>query len=217
MLTGDIEKIIAIEKAIDVNTLMSVTNIRGVIINVNKMFCKISKYSREELIGQSHSIINSKHHPQAFFKEMWKVILSGKTWRGEIKNKAKDGEFYWVDTVIVPVLNSIGEISEFVSLRFLITDKIITEEKILTYIKQLEDLSIYTSHVIRSPLTQLMGIINLIEKDDLTAEEMEKIAAYMKESVEKLNEYTIEMSDKLEKLKNEFKAIEGQSNSVVCN
>lgn len=96
----------------------------------NDLFCKYSKYTRSELVGKNHRIINSGYHSKDFFAELWKTILSGKIWRGEIKNKAKDGSYYWVDTVISPAYNSAGEIEQFLSIRNPITEKKQHEEEL---------------------------------------------------------------------------------------
>ncbi len=109
--------------------IMSITDARGIIIDVNDAFCNISQYKRAELIGQNHRIINSRYHEQVFFKDMWKTIISGGSWQGEICNRAKDGSIYWVDSVISPLRNANGKIDRFVSIRRDITRKKVQESE----------------------------------------------------------------------------------------
>lgn len=113
----------SITKAIENSSLVSITDTKGIITSANKDFCDVSQYSEKELIGKSHSIINSGYHPKSFWAGMWKKILVGKPWRGEVKNKAKDGTFYWVDTVINPITDIEGKIVNFLSICHLITEK----------------------------------------------------------------------------------------------
>lgn len=114
--------------ALDQSSIVSTTNANGVILSVNDNFCQISKYSRDELLGQNHNIVNSGFHSKEFFNQLWSTILAGNVWKGEVKNKAKDGTFYWVYTTIIPFLDSLRNVQQFLSIRFDITDEKNIEE-----------------------------------------------------------------------------------------
>jgi PAS domain S-box-containing protein len=117
------EKELDYKFAIDASRIVSLTDQNGMIRHVNENFCKISKYTRDELIGQDHRIINSGYHNKSFFQNLWSTISSGKIWKGDIKNKAKDGSFYWLETTIVPFLNESGEPFKYLAIHSDITQR----------------------------------------------------------------------------------------------
>jgi PAS domain S-box-containing protein len=124
------DEFMAQSQIINTVAIVSKTDVQGNITYVNDEFCKWAKYSREEVMGKNHRILRHPDMPAEAFDDLWKTISSGKIWRGEVKNLAKDGSFYWVDAIIAPVLDKSGKPKEYIAQRFVINEKKALEEKV---------------------------------------------------------------------------------------
>lgn len=180
----------AYRQAIDESLISSITDTKGRIIYANKNFCEITNYSEEELIGKDHRIINSEYHPKEFFKKMWETIVNGDVWHDEIRNKSKNGTFYWVDTVILPIRDDMGNTIQYLSLRMLIDDKKRAEVERKEYVKSLEDMLFMTNHEVRQPIANCLGLISIIEDSNPSKEDLIKIYDHIKLSATKLDAFT---------------------------
>lgn len=150
--------------ALDVSSIVVITDPKGTMITVNDNFCKITKYSREELIGQDHRLVNSGHHPKEFIKNLWKTIANGNIWHGEIKNKAKDNTYYWVDSMIIPFLND-GKPYQYLAISADVTKrKIVEQEKNklqVTLEKSLNEIYIFDAETLLFSYCNQGALINL--------------------------------------------------------
>ncbi len=152
--------------AIDKASIVAITDVPGRIFYVNDAFCEISGYTRDELIGQTHRLVNSGLHPAAFFTDLWHTIVSGKVWRGEVRNQAKDGRRYWVDTTIVPFLDDRGQPYQYMAIRTDITDRKRSDARLREQaaLARLGEMASVVAHEVRNPLAGIGGALQVIAR-----------------------------------------------------
>ena len=185
-LERSLKELADIKFALDQSTIVAITDQRGIINYVNDEFCRISRFSRGDLLGQDHRIINSGFHPKDFIRDLWTTIASGKVWKGELKNRASDGTIYWVDTTIVPFLNSDGKPYQYVAIRHDITQLKLAEEQIRRQANELQraaqlsligELAAGLAHEIKNPLAGIQGGVDILirrrDKNDPEREALE--------------------------------------------
>lgn len=190
--------------ALDESSIVAITDQKGIIRFVNDNFCKISKYSREELIGKDHRIINSGYHPKEFFQNLWTTIARGRIWKGDLRNRAKDGTIYWVDTTIVPYLNEKNKPFQYVAIRRDITDRKRAEEDLKKYSAALEiqntqlvDFCNIVSHNLRAPLVNISMLTDMIENVD-DEHELKELQTKIRKVVNHLMEVFSELVESIQ-------------------
>jgi PAS domain S-box-containing protein len=163
-LERSVKDLADIKYALDQAAIVAITDIKGSIKYVNDKFCEISKYSREELLGQDHRIVNSAYHPKEYIRNLWVTIANGRIWRGEIRNRAKNGTIYWVDTTIVPFLDDRGKPYQYMAIRADITERKtaeaqLQEQKALTRLGQMAAI---VAHEVKNPIAGIRGALQVI-------------------------------------------------------
>ncbi|MFB5608052.1 MAG: ATP-binding protein, partial [Candidatus Nitrosomaritimum yanchengensis] len=161
------------KEALDKSANVLITDTTGSIIYVNDDFCKVSKFTREELLGQNPRIVSSYYHDKQFFKDMWETISEGKTWKGDIKNKAKDGSYYWSKATISPLLGDDGNPEQYIAILTDITNQKILEEKLSDALKNVkeselrkEEFSSMMTHELNTPLVPIKGYCEMLKDVD---------------------------------------------------
>ncbi len=164
------EQLEQIRYALDQSAIVASTDQAGNILFANDKFCEISGYSREELIGRNHRLLKSGFHDAEFFRNLWKTISAGQVWAGEIKNRSKNGNEYWVHTTIVPLVGKSGRPNEYISIRFEITNRKQVEEILRDYSKRLEvsnrelqDFASIAAHDLQEPLRKILAFSDRIK------------------------------------------------------
>ena len=178
-----------IRYALDQSAIVAATDHRGRITFVNDKFTEISGYAREELTGQDHRIVNSGYHSKEFMRDLWRTIGDGRVWKGEIRNRAKDGSFYWVDTTIVPFLNGDGTPRQYLAIRYDITHRKKVEAQLREQaaLAQLGQLAAVVAHEVRNPLAGVRAGLQIIDRRVSEPRDRSAIAA-MIQRIDGLND-----------------------------
>src|SRR5690349_631531 len=164
MTSPDQRQLADFKRALDHAAIVAITDVQGRITYANDKFCEISGYAREELLGQDHRIINSGYHSKEFMKQLWHTIATGRVWHGELRNRAKDGHFYWVDTTIVPFLDDRGKPYQYIAIRADITERKRSEARLREQesLARLGEMAAVVAHEVKNPLAGIRGSLQII-------------------------------------------------------
>ncbi len=193
LLITDKKELLDLKAALDVSSIVARTDLKGTITYVNDKFCHISQYSREELIGQNHSLLNSGFHPKSLWTEMYRTLAKGKPWHHDVCNRAKDGSLYWVDTTVIGFLDSNNKLAHYIAIRTDITQKKQFEESLELQKIELEqaknsaeessksktEFLAKMSHELRTPMHSILSFSSIGEKK-VGDDNMEKLSRYFK-------------------------------------
>lgn len=182
-----------IKRALDFHAVVSRTDLNGTITSVNQKFIDITGYTREQLIGSNHRVLNSRKQPPEFFEKMWKTISKGKAWHDTVCNRRKGGELYWVETSVMPQFNYKGEINGYISIRTDITHTVLAQIEVEKALKEAEKANQAKSqfltsmtHELRTPLNSVIGYSQLLMRENLSSEQKDKV-----KNIQKSGEYLL--------------------------
>jgi PAS domain S-box-containing protein len=180
--------------AINVHVYSAVTDTHGTILKVNEPLTTVTGFTEAELVGKNFSLFSADHHSLHSFKDLFVSLANEKTWRGEIKNKRKDGSSFWIDMVVIPLKNDKGAVNYFLTLALPITERKEAEEQREKTSKMLENIAFRASHKVRGPIARIQGLMNLLDQGHVQLNEIGTITTFLKTSVNEMDAATRELT-----------------------